>query len=85
MVEVAKLVYEVDTSNAVAALEALTKAAERAANAVNAIGSSKDQTVVVNLTGDKWLVDIAGEIIDQIADQSKGGRVVIKRDDQKDE
>ena len=84
MVEVAKLVYEVDTYNAVAALEALTKAAERAADAINAIGTEKPQTVMVNLTGDKWLVDIAGEVIDQITEQSKGGRVVIKRDDQKD-
>lgn len=42
---------------------------------------SKDQTVMVNLTGDKWLVDIAGEVVDQIAEQSKGGRVVIKREE----
>ena len=42
---------------------------------------SEQQTVKVNLTGDKWLVDMAGEVIDQIHDQSKHGRVVIKRDE----
>lgn len=38
------------------------------------------QNVLVNLSGDQWLVDMAGEVIDQIAEQSRNGRVIIQRD-----
>ena len=38
------------------------------------------QNVLVNLTGDQWLVDMAGEVIDQISEQSRNGRVIIQRD-----
>ena len=45
----------------------------------SAVTEDKPQTIKVNLTGDQWLVDMAGEVIDQIHEQSKHGRVVIKR------
>lgn len=38
------------------------------------------QNVLVNLTGTPWMVDMAGEIIDQISEQSRNGRVIIQRD-----
>ena len=38
------------------------------------------QNVLVNLTGDQWLVDMAGEVIDQISEQSRNGRVIIQRE-----
>lgn len=47
----------------------------------SAVTEDEPQTIKVNLTGDKWLVDMAGEVIDQIREQSRNGRVVIQSDE----
>lgn len=51
-----------------------------AANPAPATTQEPVQNVMVNLSGDQWLVDMAGEVIDQIAEQSRNGRVIIQRD-----
>ena len=51
-----------------------------AANPAPATTQEPVQNVLVNLSGDQWLVDMAGEVIDQIAEQSRNGRVIIQRD-----
>lgn len=38
------------------------------------------RTVLVNLTGDDWLVNMAESIMTQIYDASKDGRVIVRRD-----
>ena len=50
------------------------------ATAAPAATQAPVQNVLVNLTGDQWLVDMAGEVIDQISEQSRNGRVIIQRD-----
>lgn len=39
----------------------------------------KPQSVEVNVTGDAWMVEMANEIIEQIAEQTRNGRIVITR------
>ena len=68
MAEHATLTYSFDTSAAVAAMNDLTEAAERAAKAVREIGLASQQKVQVNITGDDWLVDMVKDVIDNIPD-----------------
>lgn len=51
-----------------------------AANPAPSTTQAPVQNVLVNLSGDQWMVDMAGEVIDQIAEQSRNGRVIIQRD-----
>ena len=66
MAEHATLTYSLDTSAAVAAMNDLTEAAERAAKAIREIGLSTQQKVEVNITGEDWLADMVKEVIDSI-------------------
>lgn len=68
MAEHATLTYTLDTSAAVAAMNDLTEAAERAAKAIREIGLSTQQKVQVNITGDDWLVDMVKDVINSIPD-----------------